>query len=119
MKKRKQKVLSSNQVSITGEIDYIIGKAQQNDSRVVRLGGLLLFSTQTGDAWLLDPDDGLALCLAQDGVRQVYTVVETPSSFQISWNAHYRVEGDLFVATSEDGRTRSILGYPTRELMNH
>jgi hypothetical protein len=99
-----------------GEIDYVIGKAQERDSRVVRLGNLILFSTQTGGAWMLDPADGLALCVARDGVRQNYSVLETADNFQVAWNARYRVEDDAFVVVSPDGRVRSILGYPTREI---
>lgn len=109
-------MLSRDQVSIVGEIDYIIGKAQECDCRVVRLGNLILFSTQTGDAWLLDPDDGLALCLSRDGERQDYSALETATSFQIGWNAQYRVEDEVFVVVTQDGRMRSILGYPTRKI---
>ena len=116
MTRRIRKMLSRAQLSIMGEIDYVIGKAQERDSRVVRLGNLILFSTQTGDAWMLDPADGSALCVVQDGVRQNYSVLETPDNFQIAWNARYRIEGDAFVVVSPDGRVRSILGYPTREL---
>ena len=81
-KRRKKKVLSRDEVSITREADYIIGKARQCDSRVVRLGNIVLFSTETGDAWMLDPEDRLALCLARDGVKQDYTILETQTSFQ-------------------------------------
>ena len=116
MTRRVRKMLSREQLSILGEIDYIIGKARERDSRVVRLGQLILFSSQTGDAWLLDPADGLALCVARDGVKQVYSVLETPDNFQIAWNARYRIEGDVFVVVAPDGSTHSILGYPTKEI---
>lgn len=116
MTRRIRTMLSWNQLSITGEIDYIIKKAQECDSRVVRLGNLVLFSTQTGDAWMLDPADGLALDVARYGVMQEYSVLETASNFQIAWNAQYRVEDNVFVVVSPDGRVHSILGYPTREI---
>jgi len=116
MSKRKRRTLSRDQVSITREADYIIGKAQQCDSRVVTLGSLVLFSTETGDAWMLDPGDGLALCLARDGVKQDYTVLETKTSFQIGWNAQYKIQDELFVIATSDGRSRAIFGYPTREI---
>lgn len=116
MTRRIRRMLSRAQLRVMGEIDYIIGKGQERDSRVVQLGNLILFSTQTGDAWMLDPEDGLALCVVQDGVRQNYSVLETPDDFQIAWNARYRIEGDAFVVVAPDGRVRSILGYPIREL---
>jgi hypothetical protein len=116
MKRRKQRLLSREEVSINGEADYIIKKAQVHDSRVVRLGGLVFFSTQTGDAWILDPADSLALCLAQDGVRQKFSILETPTNFPISWEAQYFIDGETFTVATKDGSVRTILGYPTREI---
>ena len=55
-------ILSREQISISREINYIISRAKNSDTRLVTLGTLVLFSTETGDAWLLDSEDGLALC---------------------------------------------------------
>ena len=62
---------------MTGEADYIIGKAQKRDTLIVSLGSIVFFSTYTGDAWMLDSEDGLALCLARDAARQEYLILET------------------------------------------
>ena len=63
--------------------------AQEHGDRVVRFGQLVFFSTETGDAWMLDPADGLARCLARDGVALPAGIVETPDRFGIEWNASY------------------------------
>jgi len=118
MKRRKQRHLSREEVSINREADYIIKKAQAHDSRVVGLQGLVFFSTHTGDAWILDPADSLALCLAQDGERQNFTILETPTNFQIPWKAQYFIDGETFTVATKDGSVRTILGYPTREIEN-
>ena len=118
MKRRKQQPLSRDKVSINKEADYIIKKAQVYDSRVVGLGGLVFFSTQTGDAWIMDPTDSLALCLARDGERQDFSILETPTNFQIAWEAQYLINGEIFIVTTKDGRARAIFGYPTREIEN-
>ena len=102
---------------MTGETEYIIGKAQECDARVVILGRIVFFSTNTGDAWMLDPDDGLAQCLARDGAKQDYMILETESSFQIGWNAQYEIQDDAFTVTTADGRVRTIIGYPTEEII--
>jgi hypothetical protein len=47
------------------EIDYIQGRAAEHDRRLVTVGPLVLFSAETGDAWLLDPADHLAARLAR------------------------------------------------------
>jgi hypothetical protein len=68
---------------------------------------------------MLDPDDHLALCLAQDGEEQPYTITETSTRFAIEWKAHYRIEGEVFVVIERSGRERSVLGYPTEEIEAH
>ena len=113
----KRQVLRREQVSITGDANYIINRAKNNDARAVTLGPLIFFSTETGDAWMLDPEDGLALCLAQGGEAQPFTISETATNFSIEWQANYRIDGDVFIVTERSGRTRSILGYPTREIL--
>ena len=118
MKRRKQRLLSREEVSINREADYIISKAQAHDSRVVGLGGLVVFSTQTGDAWILDPADSLALCLAQDGERQTFSILETSTNFQIARETQYVIDGETFIVATKDGSVRTIFGYPTREIEN-
>ena len=44
---------------LADEVRYIQRRAADYDSRIVTIGQLILFSTKTGDAWLLDPADQL------------------------------------------------------------
>ena len=108
--------LSREQISIRGEIDYIIKRAAESNSKLVTLGSLLFFSTGTGDAWLLDPEDGLSLCLARDGAPVPVQVLETEQSFSIGWESKFAIDGELFIVTEKNGRVRSIMGYPTKEI---
>jgi hypothetical protein len=63
------------------EIDYIQCRAAEHDGRLVTVGPLVLFSTDTGDAWLLDPVDHLAARLARDGdPEELYFEKPTPAS---------------------------------------
>jgi hypothetical protein len=111
--KSQRRMLSRNQVSILGETRHIISLAEDCNSRVVTLGTLLFFSTETGDAWVLDPGDNLALCLARDGVEQHFTITEDAVRFSIEWNAQYRIDGDAFTVIEKSGQVKTILGYPT------
>jgi hypothetical protein len=97
------------------EVDYIVARAAQFDSRVVTLGQLVFFSTATGDAWMLDPEDGLALKLAEAGNRNPVKIVETANRFAIEWTASYRLDGDAFVTMDGSGQ-RVILGYPVEDV---
>jgi hypothetical protein len=48
---------------LADEIRYIQRGAAEHDGRFVTVGPLALFSTDTGDAWLLDAEDHLAAIL--------------------------------------------------------
>ena len=99
------------------EIDYIQSRAAEHDGRLVTVGPLVLFSTETGDAWLLDPADSLAARLARDGDPEEVYFEETDATFAIGWRGNYQIEGDTFVFVDrETGRITTILGYPTRRL---
>jgi len=88
-----RQIVHREQISITGEASYIISRAENYDARVVTLGPLIFFSTETGDAWMLDPEDGLALCLARGGDTQPFTITETTTNFSIEWEATYQIDG--------------------------
>jgi hypothetical protein len=104
-------------MSITKEANDMISRAQNREGRLVTLGSLILFSTETGDAWMLDPEDGFAMCLARDGFEQPFTIIDTPTNFGIEWNADYRIDGDAFTVSDRAGQVRTIFGYPTREIL--
>lgn len=114
--KTSRRVLTRAEMSVTREIRYIIERAQALDRRMVTFGPLLFFSTETGDVWLLDPGDGLSLCLAREGEPLPIQITETATSFGIGWNSGYRIENDLFIQSLPGGRDIVFFGYPTREI---
>ena len=108
--------VSVGDVDIQQEARYIIERAQTADARIVVVGVLVLFSTSTRDAWLLDPEDDYALCLCRDGEVQPYRIVDTPTQFIIEWNADFTIQGALFLVRERTGRVIEIDGYPTAEI---
>ena len=99
------------------EIKYIQRGAAEQVGRFVTIGPLVLFSTQSGDAWVLDPSDQLAARLARDGDPEPIDLEETDTNFAIGWKGNYRIEGRAFVyAERESGRVTAILGYPTAKI---
>jgi len=99
------------------EIEYIRSRAAEHDGRLVTVGPLVLFSTETGDAWLLDPADSLAARVARDGDTEDIHFEETDTNFAIGWKGNYQIDGDAFVFIDRDtARVTTILGYPTRKL---
>ena len=102
---------------LADEVRYIQRRAADYDSRIVTIGQLILFSTKTGDAWLLDPADRLAARLARDAESEPIHIEETDTTFAIGWTGSYRLDGPAFVYSDQDtGRVATILGYPTDKL---
>jgi hypothetical protein len=99
------------------EIKYIQRQAAEHDGRIVTIGPLVFFSTETGDAWMLDPSDQLAARLARDGDPEPVDFEETETNYAIGWKGTYRIEGGAFVyAERKSGRVTAILGYPTAKI---
>jgi hypothetical protein len=109
--------LEGKDFRLAEEIDYIQSRAAEHDGRLVTVGPLVLFSTETGDAWLLDPTDHLAARVARNGDPEGLYFEETDSSFAIGWKGNYQIDGDAFIFIDRDtARVTTILGYPARRL---
>jgi hypothetical protein len=67
-----KQAVAGKQLRLAQEIKYIQRQAAAYDARFVTVGPLVFFSTQTGDAWMLDPSDHLAARLARDGDPQAH-----------------------------------------------
>ncbi len=109
--------LDGKDFSLADEISYIQRRAAEHDGRFVTVGSLALFSTDTGDAWLLDPGDHLAARLARDGDPENVYFEETDAQFAIGWKGEYRIDGNAFLYIDHDsGHVLTILGYPIRRI---
>ena len=109
--------VSGKDFLLADELHYIQRRAAEHDGRFVTVGGLAFFSTETGDAWILDPADHLAARVARDGDPEPVYFEETNTTFAIGWKGNYRIEGSDFVYIDRDtGRVSSIIGYPTRKI---
>ena len=110
-------VVDGKDLRLADEIGYIQDKAADHDQRMVTLGAFILFSTETGDAWLLDATDKLAVRLARDGDPEPIHLKQTDASFVIGWKGHYHIVGPAFIYSDRDtGRVTTIIGYPTKKI---
>ena len=99
---------------LVDEVRYIQRRAAECDSRIITIGQLLLFSSETGDAWLLDGAERLAAPLARDGEPLSVDIKETDTSFSVQWMGSFRIDGAAFIyRPKKAGSVRTILGYPT------
>jgi hypothetical protein len=104
------------ELSILREVAYIIERAQAGECRVVTLGDFVLFSTHGQDAWLLEPRDQTAVCLARNGMPQPYCILETPTVLSIEWHETFAIRDDLFLVRQQSGTISAIEDYPINEL---
>src|SRR3984893_16810120 len=112
-----RRIVEGKSFRLEDEVRYIQRRAAEHDGRILTIGQLVLFSTETGDAWLLDPADRLAARLARDGESEPIHIEETDTTFAIGWKGHYRIEGPALVYTDHDsGGETTILGYPIDQL---
>jgi hypothetical protein len=117
MRGQAQQRLPGRDLRLAQEVRYIQRRAAQSDGRFVTLGPLILFSTETGDAWLLDPSDHLAARVAREGTPEPIHIEENDTSFAIGWKGQYHIEGDAFIyADWDSGRIVTVFGYPTHRI---
>src|SRR5246127_5172403 len=112
-----QQIVASKDFRLADEVRYIQRHAANHHGRIVTIGQLVLFSTETGDSWLLDRADRLAARLARDGDSEPIHIEDTDTTFAIGWKGRYRIEGAAFIYSDNDsGRVTTILGYSTDQL---
>jgi len=62
-----KRIVEGGSFRLADEVRRIQHRAAEHDGRIITIGQLVLFSTETGDAWLLDRTDLLAARLARNG----------------------------------------------------
>lgn len=96
---------------------YIQRCAASFRAQVQSFRSWVLFSADNGDAWLLQPEDSLAVCLSESGKAIRGIVAETPEHFTIDFEHCYRIEGEDFVLWRLDGPVRAVPGYPVEDIL--
>ena len=73
--------LSRDSLHLAKEVRSIQRRAADHDGRIVTIGPLVFFSTDTGDAWMLEPADQLAARLAAGGDPRPVYIEETETGY--------------------------------------
>ena len=120
----KQQSVSSNlteaqkiQISLQNEINAIQKLASKSKFKVRELGVFVLFSTDKGDAWLLEVTESDALQLAAE--REIMTVdlEENPETIEIHWTHTFEIKNKQFIITDyKDKKVEAINNYPTHPI---
>jgi hypothetical protein len=109
---------SRQSLHLAKEVRTIQNRAAEHAGRIVSFGPLVFFSTDTGDAWMLEPADHLAARLAAGGDPLPVLIEETQTNYTIGWQGRYRIDGDTFIyQDNKSGRLNAIRGYPVKQLL--
>jgi len=110
--------IDPTKLSFAAEVDHIIECALEGSCTLVRIKSCVLFSSEDGDAWLLDADDNRALCLSWHGERQPAKIVEDEKTFHVEYNAVFDVTDVRFWVDSDNPKIgqRTIIGYPAHDI---
>lgn len=111
---------SRSLLTLKHECDAITAAELAGDVRVVmtgpelRLGPFVLFSTGIGDAWLIDPEEDLAMCLIWRWQKIAAVIRDDPAEMEIHWHGEFELLGDFFRVKTEHAEIgeRAIAGYP-------
>lgn len=111
---------------LEAECDLIVRAAREGGSKIIVTGPevlpvpFILFASQ-GDAWLLEPEDDLAICLMFRGQEMPRVFRDSEQQIAIAWDGDFKLDGDAFAVRMENPMvgTRVILGYPLDELRAH
>jgi hypothetical protein len=88
------------QVSVREEVAKIREAALRREAKIMHLGVFVLFSTETGDAWLLELTDMDGVQVANQGKGIELEIEENADTIEINWSHRFTVEDRKFVATS-------------------
>lgn len=109
--------------ALRSEVEIILRAAKSGTCKAILTGPelilppMLLFAAES-DAWLLDPGEALATCLAWRGNTLESQFDETETQIKIGWDGTYKfAERAFHVSTGHPViGSRAIFGYPVEEL---
>ena len=121
--------VSLGSYALVAECFKIVGKAKQGIATAILTGPesasipFLLFSSEDGDAWLLEPVEGLVSNLMWQGKQNQLRILESEDRVGIDYDGIYNMSEDRF-EVALDGPdelkttigTRTIFSYPTPDL---
>ena len=106
--------------SITVEVDKIQESAVAKKAAILALGVFVLFSTTSGDAWLLEVTDMDAIQVARGGEKLAVEIEENPETIEINWTHKFEVKNKKFILTSYKDKSEEIReDYPAHTILTN
>ncbi|MBU4117598.1 MAG: SEC-C domain-containing protein [Proteobacteria bacterium] len=105
--------------SVKTEVEKIQESAAAKKGAVLALGVFVLFSTTSGDAWLLEVTDMDAIQVAQGGEKVAVQIEENPETIEINWTHKFDVKNKKFILTSYKDKSEEVReDYPVHTILS-
>lgn len=86
-------------------------------SEVRTIGVFVLFSSENGDAWLLELTDMDALLVARGGKAVEIEIVESAETLEINWSHRFSVKNkQMRVTAYADKKEEDLVGCPVHSI---
>lgn len=105
--------------SVKFEVEKIQASAAAGKATVLPLGVFVLFSTATGDAWLLEVTDMDAIQVARGGEKLTVEIEENPETIEINWTHKFEIKNKKFILTSYLDKEEEVReDYPAHTILS-
>ncbi len=105
--------------SVRVEVEKIQELASAKKAAVLALGVFVLFSTTSGDAWLLEVTDMDAIQVTQGGEKIAVQIEENPETIEINWTHKFDVKSKKFILTSYKDKSEEVReDYPVHTILS-
>lgn len=106
-----------SQPSLRNEIEKIQLDAMANKNIIRTLGVFVLFSTESGDGWVLEITDMDAVQVAAAGKKLDIEIDENSETIEVNWSHKFDVKDKKFVLTAyKDNAETVVENYPTHAI---
>ncbi len=108
-----KKVSESNpappkQITVTDEINRLQKLAMAKEEVLKVIGVFIFFSTQDGDAWVLELTDMDALLVAKAGKKVDIEIDESSETIEINWSHRFAIKDKKFTTTAYNDNTVEV-----------
>ncbi len=105
------------QVTLKNEIAKLQEVAAKKEKMIKPLGVFIMFSTDEGDAWLLEISEMDALQVAEKGEKIEIEMNENPETIEINWSHHFSIRKKQFITTAYADKKETIWpDYPAHSI---
>ena len=94
--------------SVKIEVEKIQESASAKKAAMLALGVFVLFSTTSGDAWLLEVTDMDAIQVARGGEELEVQIEENPETIEINWTHKFAAKNKKFTLTSYKDKSEEV-----------